>query len=99
MRDLSVLRQIAAHLDGWAGLRARLVTDDVSWPGVQVQARGGAQTWQCVRDRWAGQVLDAAGGAPVATIETSIGDDADAGEVADRLKAIYRMLRSQPESG
>lgn len=22
MRDLTVLRQVAAHLDGWAGLRA-----------------------------------------------------------------------------
>jgi hypothetical protein len=44
-------------------------------------------------------VLDAAGGAPVATIETTIDDDADAGEVVDRLKVIYRMPKSEPESG
>lgn len=39
-------------------------------------SRGRRPTWQCVRDRWAGQVLHAGGGAPIAIIETTIGDDA-----------------------
>jgi hypothetical protein len=98
VRDLTVLRQIAHHLDGWSGLNAQIVTEGVAWPGVQVQAGGGAQTWQCEHDRWTGQVLHAAG-VPIATIQTTIGEDASAGEVADGIKAIYRLLRTAPETG
>lgn len=95
MRDITVLRQIAAHLDGWGGVRAQVVTEGVSWPSVQVQSGGAVQTWQCVHDRWAGQLVDA-DGAPLATIETTIGADASSSEVADGIKAVYRMLRAEP---
>jgi hypothetical protein len=98
MRDLTVLRQIAHDLDGWSGVHAQVVTEDVAWPSVHVQAQEGAQAWQCIHDRWAAQLLDA-GGVVIATIETTIGDDASAGEVADGIKAIYRMLRTEPETG
>jgi hypothetical protein len=98
MRDLTVLRQVAAHLDGWSGLHAHAVTEDVAYPSVRVQGQEGAQTWQCAHDHWTAQVLDA-GGVPIATIQTTIGEGASAGEVADRIKAIYRPLRTPPETG
>jgi hypothetical protein len=100
MRDMTVLRQIAAHLDGWSDLRTR-VTTDLDWPSVHVTRGGGtaAQVWRCVHDRWTGHLLRDGTGEPVATIQTSIGEDASASEVADGIKAVYRMLRTEPESG
>jgi hypothetical protein len=102
MRDMTVLRQVAAHLDGWSDLRARVATEDVSWPSVHV-ARAGSETrvqlWRCVQDRWTSHLLDDGVGEPVATIQTSIGEDASASEVADGIKAIYRMLRTEQETG
>ena len=99
MRDMTVLRQIAAHLDGWGGLRARVDTDG-DWPGVHVAAGGpgaGGLRWQCVRQHWAGQLLEDGGvGDPVATIQTSIGEDASASEVADAIKRIYHLLGAGP---
>jgi hypothetical protein len=97
VRDMTVLRQLTHHLDGWGGRQAQVVTEGVAWPGVRLQTEGRAQTWQCERDRWTGHVLDAAG-APIATIHTSIGDAATAIEVAEGIKAIYRMLRTEPEA-
>ena len=35
MRDLTVLSQLAAHLDGWSDLRARVATE-IDWPSVHV---------------------------------------------------------------
>jgi hypothetical protein len=35
----------------------------------------------------------------VAIIQTSIGEEASASEVADGIKAVYRMLRTEQESG
>ena len=104
MRDMTVLRQIAVHLDGWSDLRARVATEDISWPSVHV-ARVGSETgihlWQCVRDRWTGLLFDddSVVGEPVATIQTTLGEDASASEVADGIKAIYRMLRTEQETG
>jgi hypothetical protein len=99
---MTVLRQIAAHLDGWSDLRTRVATD-AGWPSVHVARIGsgtGAQLWQCVHDRWTGHLLnDDGAGEPVATIQTSIGEDASASEVADGIKAIYRMLRTEQETG
>jgi hypothetical protein len=52
-----------------------------------------------VHDHWTGQLVnDEAGGEPVATILTTIGQDASAGEAADAIKAIYRMLRIERET-
>jgi hypothetical protein len=104
MRDMTVLYQIAAHLDGWSNLRARAVTEEVSWPSVHVTRVGsgtGGQLWQCVRDGWTGHLFDDLGavGEPVATIQTTIGEDASASEVADDIKAIYRLLRTEQETG
>ncbi len=104
MRDMTVLRQIAAHLDGWSNLRARVATEDVSWPSVHLSGGGSrvsSQLWQCVHDRWTGQLFDEPGavGEPVATIQTTIGEDASASEVSDGIKAIYRLLRTEPETG
>jgi hypothetical protein len=97
MRDLTVLRQLAAHLDGWGALRAQVVTDR-DWPSVRVAAdgpEGAALVWRCVDRWWAGQLVEAGGdGEPVATIQTGIGAEASAGEVADALKVIYRLLGS-----
>ena len=79
---MTVLRQIAAHLDGWSDLRTRVTTEDLDWPGVHVtrnRSGAGAQVWRCVHDRWTGHLL---------------GDDASASEVADGIKAVYRMLRT-----
>jgi hypothetical protein len=102
VRDMTVLRQIAAHLDGWSGLRARVATDG-AWPSVHVARVGaatGAHSWQCVHDRWTAHLFDDDGaGEPVATIHTGIGDDASASEVADGIKAIYRLLRTEREPG
>jgi hypothetical protein len=104
MRDLTVLRQIVAHLDGWSDLRTQVVTEDISWPSVHV-ARGrsgtGSQLWQCAGTRWTGQLFDDRGvvGQPVATIQTTIGEDASASEVADGIKAIYRAMRTEQEPG
>jgi hypothetical protein len=101
MRDVAVLRQLAAHLDGWSGLRARVATE-VDWPSVhvaRVSSGIGAELWQCVQDYWTGQlVADEAGGEPIATILTTIGQDASASEAADGIKAIYRMLRTERET-
>jgi hypothetical protein len=101
MRDLTVLRQLAAHLDGWCDLRAR-VTTEVDWPSVhvaRVSSGTGAELWQCEHDHWTGRLLtDEAGGEPIATILTTIGKDASAGEAADAIKAIYRMLRTERET-
>ena len=101
MRDLTVLRQLAAHLDGWSDLRARVATE-VDWPSVhvaRVSSGIGAELWQCVQDHWTGQLFtDEAGGEPIATILTTIGQDASAGEAADAIKAIYRMLRIERET-
>jgi hypothetical protein len=101
MRDLTVLSQLAAHLDGWSDLRARTATE-ADWPSVHVSRAGsgiGAELWQCVHDRWTGQLFtDEAGGEPIATILTSIGQDASASEAADGIKAIYRTLRTEPEA-
>jgi hypothetical protein len=94
VRDMTVLRQLAAHLDGWGGLRAQVVTEGVAWPSVQLQGHDHAQTWQCVQDYWTGQVIDT-DGEPIATIETTIGGDATASEVADGIKRIYRILRTE----
>jgi hypothetical protein len=94
LRDLTVLRQIAAHLDGWAGLRARVVTD-TDWPGVQVTGGPGpgGLLWRCPGQRWAAELLaDGEAGAPVATLQTGIGEDASASEVADAIKDLYRLL-------
>jgi hypothetical protein len=104
MRDMTVLRQIAVHLDGWSDLRARVATEDISWPSVHVARVGsgtGIHLWQCVRDRWTGLLFDddSVVGEPVATIQTTIGEEASASEVADGIKAIYRMLRTQQETG
>ena len=102
MRDITVLRQVAAHLDGWSDLKAWVVTEQVSWPAVFVsrqRAKNGDQLWRCVARTWEGQVYDYGdvGGEPVATIETTIGEEASASEVADGIKAIYRMLRTDRE--
>ena len=95
-----MLRQIAAHLDGWSGLRTRVATDPTGWPGVHVAGPAtGSQSWQCVHDRWTARLFDGGAGEPVATIDTSIGEDASASEVADGIKAIYRMLRTDQETG
>jgi hypothetical protein len=51
-----------------------------------------------VHDHWTARLLNA-DGAAIATIETTIGEDASAGEVADGIKAIYRPLRTSPEIG
>lgn len=104
MRDLTVLRQIVAHLDGWSDLRAQVVTERISWPGVQVAHVGsgtGIQLWQCPGARWTGQLFDDGGvvGEPVATIQTTIGEDASASEVADGIKAVYRAMRTEQEPG
>jgi hypothetical protein len=48
MRDLTVLRQVAAHLDGWSDLRARVSAADVDWPSVhvaRVTSGTGAELW------------------------------------------------------
>jgi hypothetical protein len=98
---MTVLRQIAAHLDGWSDLRTRVATDHAGWPGVHVVRSGaaaGSQLWQCVHDRWTGHLFDDGAGEPVATIQTSIGEDGSASEVADGIKAIYRMLRTERET-
>jgi hypothetical protein len=101
MRDLTVLRQLAAHLDGWSDLRARVATE-VDWPSVhvaRVSSQSGAELWHCVQDRWTGQLFPGeAGGEPIATILTTIGQDASASEAADAIKAIYRMLRTEHET-
>jgi hypothetical protein len=101
MRDLTVLSQLAAHLDGWSDLRARVATE-VDWPSVhvaRVSSGSGAELWQCVQEHWTGQLVpDEAGGAPIATILTTIGQDASASEAADGIKAIYRMLRTERET-
>ena len=100
MRDLTVLSQLAAHLDGWSDLRAQ-VTTEVDWPSVRVARVSGigAELWQCVDAHWTGQLFaDEAGGEPVATILTTIGQDASASEAADGIKAIYRMLRTEHET-
>ncbi len=99
MRDLTVLRQIAAHLDGWSDLRAQVVTEDISWPSVHVASVGSAtdiQLWQCAGNRWTGHLFDDGGvvGEPVAIVQTTIGEDASASEVADGIKAIYRGMRT-----
>jgi hypothetical protein len=100
VRDLAVLRQIAAYLDGWGGLRARVVTEDVNWPSVHLQASDNAHTWQCEHDWWTGQVFEGdASGTPSATIQTTIPTDATASEVADGIRAIYRLLRTEREAG
>jgi hypothetical protein len=101
MRDLTVLSQLAAHLNGWSDLRARVATE-VDWPSVQVarvSSGSGAELWRCVRDHWTGQLFaEEAGGEPIATILTTIGQDASASETADGIKAIYRMLRTERET-
>jgi hypothetical protein len=101
MRDLTVLSQLAAHLDGWSDLRARVATE-VDWPSVhvaRVSSAIGAELWQCVHDYWTEQLLtDEAGAEPIATILTTIGEDASASEAADGIKAIYRMLRTERET-
>ena len=101
MRDLTVLSQLAAHLDGWSDLRAQ-VTTEVDWPSVRVarvSPGSGAELWQCVHDHWTGQLFtDEAGSEPIATILTTIGEDASASEAADGIKAIYRTLRSARET-
>jgi hypothetical protein len=101
MRDLTVLSQLAAHLDGWSNLRARVATE-VDWPSVHVaRASSGttAELWQCVHDHWTGQLIaEEADGEPIATILTTIGEDASASEAADGIKAIYRTLRTEPET-
>jgi hypothetical protein len=101
MRDLTVLSQLAAHLDGWSDLRARTATE-ADWPSVRVARAGsgiGAELWQCVHDHWTGQLFtDEAGGEPIATILTTIGQEASASEAADGIKAIYCMLRTEPET-
>jgi hypothetical protein len=101
MRDVTVLRQIAAHLDGWERLHARVVTDG-DWPGVQVAGDGpgaGALLWRCVRERWAAELLEDVAGEPVATIQTGIAEEASASEVADAIKAIHRLLGSAAPRG
>jgi hypothetical protein len=104
MRDMTVLRQIAAHLDGWSNLRARVATEEVNWPSVHLTlgtSGTGSQLWRCVRDRWTGHLFDDpdAVGEPVATIQTTIAENASASEVTDAIKAIYRMLRTEQETG
>lgn len=95
---MTVLRQVAAHLDGWSGLRAEVATE-VSWPSVYVTGSGAPLLWQCVRDRRTGQLFDSDSNldAPVASIQTSINKGASASEVADGIKAIYRGLRTDRE--
>jgi hypothetical protein len=66
------------------------MTEDVSWPIAHV-GRAAVPLWQCVHHRWTGQLFGHDGDfmEPVATIQTTIG------EVADGIKAIYRMLRTE----
>jgi hypothetical protein len=103
MRDMTVLRQTAAHLDGWSDLRAQAMTGDDGWPGVhiaRITAGTGAELWQCVHDHWTGQLFaDGTTGEPVATIQTTIAEAASASEVADGIKTIYRLLRTAHEPG
>ena len=101
MRDLTVLSQLAAHLDGWSDLRARVATE-VDWPSVHVARASsgiGVELWQCVHDYWTGQLYtDEASGEPIATILTAISQDVSASEAADGIKVIYRMLRTERET-
>lgn len=99
MRDITVLRQIAADLDRSGGLHTQVVffTETIDWPSLLVQTEHSTQIWYCKDAFWTGQVLDEEG-TPIATIQTTIGDDAYAGEVADRIMDIYRMLRTLPET-
>jgi hypothetical protein len=102
MRDMTVLRQVAAHLDGWSEVSAEVAADDApSWPSVLVVGSGGTMLWHCLEDRWTGELHDPDGAidAPVATIQTTIGEDASASEVADGIKATYRGLRTHSEFG
>ena len=98
MRDLTVLSQLTAHLNGWSDLRARVATE-VDWPSVhvaRVSSGNGTELWQCVHDYWTGQLFtDQAVGEPIATILTTIGQHASASEAADGIKAIYCMLRTE----
>src|SRR4029453_7813501 len=101
MRDLTVLSQLAAHLDGWSDLRARTATE-ADWPSVHVARADsgiGAELWQCVHDHWTGQLFtDEAGGQPIATILTTIGQDASASEAAEGIKATTLHPRTEPET-
>lgn len=83
-------------MDGCSNLRAEVATD-VSWPSVHVAGSGASLLWQCVQDRWTGQLFSPNGdfSEPVATLQTTIGEDASASEVAYGIKAIYRMMRTQ----
>ena len=66
---------------------------------ARVRSGIGAELWHCVDAYWRGQLFtDESGGDPVATIVTTIGRDASAGEAADGIKAIYRMLRTEHET-
>jgi hypothetical protein len=51
-----------------------------------------------VHDHWIGLLADEAGGEPIATILTTIGQDASASEAADGIKAIYGLLRTERET-
>lgn len=74
----------------------------VDWPSVRVarvSSGSGAELWQCVHDHWTGQLFtDEAGAEPIATLLTTIGQDASASEAADGIKAIYRTLRTERET-
>jgi hypothetical protein len=106
MRDLTVLRTVAAGLDGWSDLHARLEAEQ--WPSVLVgrwREGAGVELWACRPGHaWHGELFDhdpgAAGGfdraRPVATITTTIPEAASASEVVDGIKALYRRLRTSP---
>jgi hypothetical protein len=48
---MTVLQQIVAHLDGWSGLGARVVTRGRRLADRRNAAQNRAQTWQCVHER------------------------------------------------
>ena len=108
MRDLTVLKQIAAHLHGWAGLHAWMVDEEVDFPAVFVTpdthtlGKTGDALWRCLPGRgWEGLIYDYGGynvSPVVATVRLETIDIyAGASEVADAIKAVYRHLRTTKE--
>jgi hypothetical protein len=98
VRDLTVLRQVASYLDGWAGLRAREQTEGLAYPSVVVEHpdRSVAVHWRCVKDTWEGWVLQHGNPHPAASIQTVIGEHEGASDVAAAIKALYLDLQVQP---
>jgi hypothetical protein len=86
-----------------SGPRVRVATENVGWPSIEITHAGygtGVQRWQCVQERWTGHLFDDdRAGEPVATIQTTIAEDAGASEVADGIKAIHRLLCPKQQAG